>query len=111
MLISRPPFSIKSSEHSFPVFDKDLDMIAAMEKTQLHVQGSLVRFTGGPIFPFLNTDCVASRYPPKDHSERLDYHDESGPQDPKITSGTAVIASWLAVAGQRGCPRPRIAWG
>jgi hypothetical protein len=43
-----------------------------MEKTRLHLQKSLVRVHArGTIFPVLNADSVALRYPTKDHSERM----------------------------------------
>jgi len=53
------------------MLEKNPHKIAAMEKTRLHLQKSLVRVHArGTIFPVLNTDSVASRYPTEDHSER-----------------------------------------
>jgi hypothetical protein len=59
------------------MLEKNPDKDAAMEKTRLHLQKSLVRVHArGTIFPVLNADSVASRYPTKDHSERHDYPDD-----------------------------------
>ena len=55
--------------------EKDSHLIAAMEKTQLHLQKSLVRVhTPGTIFRILNAYSVASRYPPQNHPEWHDQH-------------------------------------
>jgi hypothetical protein len=43
------------------VLEKDPRMIDAIEETQLHPQEG----SRATIFPFLNTDSVASRYPPR----------------------------------------------
>jgi hypothetical protein len=57
------------------MLEKDPYLMAAMEKTQLHLQKPLVQLHAPrTIFPHLNAYSVASRYPPQNHPEWHDQH-------------------------------------
>jgi hypothetical protein len=60
-----------------PVTPRDSHLIAAMEKRQLHLQESLVRIrTFGTIFRILYPYSVTTRYPPQNHPDWHDQHND-----------------------------------